>query len=119
MRPLREFFAAVTLAVIMAASGPAFARVLPYKWLPPVKYDHAFAGRVTFRTASMAELRGICGASAYACAFRPARGECLIYIAPVDNVNINAEGLKMLRRHEVGHCNGWGALHFGGRFSRD
>lgn len=116
---MREFWIAVTLVVTMALAGPLAARTLPYKWLPPVQYDHAYGGKLTIRTATLDQMRRICWGPAYACAFRPTRGSCLVYLPPVDNVNVNAEGLVLLRRHEIGHCNGWAGSHPNGRFSHD
>ena len=91
--------------------------------LPPVKFDHPYAGKLTIKVMPNDQAmwaacpRSIAkyGASS-GCAF-PSVGSCLIYVR--DQAWYRKQGgigyYNALLRHEIGHCNGWGADHNGGR----
>ena len=91
--------------------------------LPPVEYDKPFAGKLEeVVVKSREEMDASCkriGLSLpnvpLGCGKLLAADHCVIYLAR-DEVN-RAVGLttELVRRHEVGHCNGWPKEHPGGR----
>jgi hypothetical protein len=91
--------------------------------LPPVEYDKPFAGKLEeVVVKSREEMDASCkriGLSLpnvpLGCGRLLAADHCVIYLAR-DEVN-RSVGLttELVRRHEVGHCNGWPKEHPGGR----
>ena len=91
--------------------------------LPPVEYDKPFAGKLEeVVVKSREEMDASCkriGLSLpnvpLGCGKLLAADHCVIYLAR-DEVN-RSVGLTtdLVRRHEVGHCNGWPKEHPGGR----
>jgi hypothetical protein len=88
--------------------------------LPPTRYDHAYRGQVEYVydfPIAVAE-DGQRGYSAdddhmwgYTVPPKRRGGKCLIHLSPigsvVDNQVMTEEMLRVLIRHETGHCNGW------------
>jgi hypothetical protein len=102
----------VTIALIVAAAGPAIAQD---RGLPPALYDRPYKGRVsvevvTDRVALRAACKGV-SMTADACVLAPfgADGHCRIVVTK------RHAGNELLMRHEYGHCNGWPSDHPGMR----
>jgi hypothetical protein len=88
--------------------------------LPPTQYDYPYGGRLNVTTmASQEAVRERCPSTrglpvALACS-RHNVTNCWIVIA--DDATITAAGVNptIVRRHEIGHCNGWPSDHAGAR----
>jgi hypothetical protein len=107
-------FCAVLLLLTATPAGAAVAL------LPPAQYDHPFDGTLTvLEDLDPEEVSRLCGGSGnIACAAPPevsGAHKCTIYMA--EPVHIQAKGwsVETVRRHEVGHCNGWPNDHGGAR----
>lgn len=79
--------------------------------LPPAQYDRPYRGTLTVITVPLREMSMRCGAMrAWACAI-PEGNRCTIYLPS----EAKGAALERIRRHEIGHCNGWPAHHPGWR----
>jgi len=84
---------------------------------PPKVYDHPYAGRLELRRGTLSEVEYVCHTmeglvSAYnalGCAKKFPRS-CFIMIPRVAGT-VTARMQSQIRRHEIAHCNGWGATH--------
>lgn len=85
--------------------------------LPPVEYDHPYTGvLVTTVATTLKGVRDLCPLPAvYGCAFRMHSGGCLIVLAPDKDIREAGWTTELVRRHEIGHCNGWPSNHPGAR----
>jgi hypothetical protein len=89
--------------------------------LPPVEYDHPFAGKVHVLRATEALTAFLCppptsGYMRFGCSKRLNEQECFIVI-PEDNL-LRIVGIfnwKIALSHETAHCNGWSLDHKGAR----
>jgi hypothetical protein len=112
--------------IALAIVGPAHGQSMTVpSVLPPPQFDKPFAGTLILsRQATEAEMRTVCPSSAnlvgrdggltIACSLRLQEGKgCLIVI--VNDGVLASYGLafETVYRHELGHCNGWGADHAG------
>jgi hypothetical protein len=90
---------------------------LEWRTLPPLRYDHPYAGELHVVTEiPPALIRFVCGAGfdpPLACAARntPARGHCTVWFAQAKYLASFDTRFDQTWRHEIGHCNGWGADH--------
>jgi len=87
--------------------------------LPPPAYDHPYEGPVVETWYdNMDDLRKSCpvmdpdGFQTIACTRAPGvypygSRTCYIYYAPRDVLKAGGVNIEYLRRHEMGHCNGW------------
>jgi hypothetical protein len=108
---------ALALIVTPAATG---ARAEGPRLVPPKEYDRPFSGTVIVVPArDQKHVREMCpraafnpGFPALACAYLEAT-VCRIVMAP--DADIKAAGFppELVKRHEIGHCNGWPADHWG------
>jgi hypothetical protein len=106
----------------LAGCAPAAAQTLNGV-LPPVEYDHSFAGELTVVTAKdQAEVRTLCPNSkfppigALGCAhIHPDGKQCRVILAPDADIVAAGYSTEVVKRHEIGHCNGWSATHEGSR----
>jgi len=79
--------------------------------MPPPRYDHPYHGKVQFVYDFPYQTED--GDFMWGYTIPPKRkgSLCLIHLSPigsvVDNQVMTAESLRMLIRHETGHCNGW------------
>jgi hypothetical protein len=111
----------LTLALI-AVSAAAFAGDRRYYVLPPVEYDHPYRGQLVWQLArDQQQIRDACphikvwGLGALACSFQYPNNSCLIVIVYDDEIKKAGFPPDVIKRHEVGHCNGWDADHKGAR----
>jgi hypothetical protein len=94
---------------------------LGFPEIPPVQYDHAYAGRTTVYYADK-EIWETCniprtkfpGSGLVGCA-RLNGSECTIIIAPESIFKKWGLTYRLIVRHEIGHCNGWAQDHAGAR----
>ena len=105
------------LALVAATTSHAqlqHAVIRPPRYLPPEEYDYPYKGiLVTTVAKNQNEVRKLCPWTPFAalgCAFRYAGG-CLIVLANEDTIRAAGEDPDVVRRHEIGHCNGWPAGH--------
>ena len=117
----------ISIAALFLATGAAHAQTVSEAvknfMLPPVEYDKPFGGKLEeVVVKSREEMDASCkriGLSLpnvpLGCGKLLAADHCVIYLAR-DEVN-RSVGLStdLVRRHEVGHCNGWPKEHPGGR----
>ncbi len=91
--------------------------------LPPVEFDN-YKGLLTItEMGSKHEVRVMCGNTVaqnplgLGCAWRdkPISGACWIIHAPVKDIIEAGYTLKLVIRHEKGHCLGWSGSHPGSR----
>jgi hypothetical protein len=90
---------------------------------PPAQYDKPFPGRVIEnRAIDMEDMAGLCAPHPQAgrllgCSIRYMEGltgtprVCFIYIAPDWHLAKSGVIASQIRRHEIGHCNGWPQSH--------
>lgn len=86
--------------------------------IPPPHYDHPYSGPVIERVVTAEETERMCGHDKQACIlFKPNfNGDSCFIILPVVGIGGTSQRAQdILRRHEIGHCNGWGADHAGAR----
>jgi len=91
--------------------------------LPPAEYDKPYTGELTIRRlATEQEIHTICpnygDTSHYtACAKHAVNSleKCNIYVVSDLVLKRLSLNYNVALRHELGHCNGWGADHKGGR----
>jgi hypothetical protein len=84
---------------------------------PPPSYDHAYHGQLTERHASLAQVEHFCHTMQGIVSAYRALGcskvypdHCFIMIPKIGG-QITARFQAEIRRHELGHCNGWAANH--------
>ena len=92
-----------------------------HKILPPVEYDKPFAGTLIENTArTMQDMADWCALhpprEVLGCAFRFQNSKdeeprCRIFIAPASELKQRGLTVDAVRRHEIGHCNGWPGSH--------
>lgn len=106
---LRCLLAAIALLATPAYADPAVMRPRP---LPPVEYDHPYSGILVTTTAhSIEELKTLCKPPAMlGCSYRYGNG-CMIVLAPEADIKAAGWSVEIIKRHEVGHCNGWPPDH--------
>jgi hypothetical protein len=89
-----------------------------HRIFPPAEYDHYYEGDLTIKIVdSLEELREVCqleGSQLLACSTRN-HSSCIIVMVKDEIMRQRSWTTGMLLRHEMGHCNGWGADHTGER----
>jgi hypothetical protein len=119
---------AIATVVIACLTWPArsdraaaFVKPIPtptYKIFPPAEYDHFYEGDLTIRIVnSLEELHAICqldNPQLLACSTHN-QWSCIIVMVKDEIMRQRSWTTGMLLRHEMGHCNGWGADHAGER----
>lgn len=83
----------------------AVASTMAHANLPPKRFDHPYKGKLKVTYLGKTAMRFVCG-GAIACAYGGGRS-CHIYLPKFKT----PDPLWMIRRHEIGHCNGWPANH--------
>lgn len=74
---------------------------------PPPQYVHPYRGQVIEHRVSQAELVALCHGPANGCSWVNG-GVCHIAL-PHDEKDRRL--IVLMRRHEIGHCNGWPSYH--------
>jgi hypothetical protein len=117
----------LTLTLALLTAAPALgggAREPPADWLkqqePPPQYAGPYEGKLTVRILPL-EVVGLTCAARYGtwgCA-RVGATACTIIIPKIGNSEsghfVTQRLQDLIRRHEIGHCNGWPATHPDGR----
>jgi hypothetical protein len=114
--------AAILLARYSFAEPPAaFVRPIPtptHKIFPPPGFDHQYDGDLTIKIVdTLEELHRICqidNPKLLACSKRN-EWSCIIVMVKDEIMRQRNWTTGLLLRHEIGHCNGWGADHAGER----
>lgn len=78
--------------------------------LPPARFDHPYEGSVVIQTLQPANAYSVCahnGAPADGCSWVTKSRACVVVLPN----NLSALERERFVRHELGHCNGWGANH--------
>jgi hypothetical protein len=84
--------------------------------LPPAEFDRPFKGPVTIIRAATKEGVGkICNLPPTLGCTLEKGDRCTIVIADDDIIAATGFTTDIVRRHEVGHCNGWDKAHPNGR----
>jgi len=94
---------------------------LKFPEIPPVEFDYPFDGKATIYYSDR-EIWDACNidrtkhpsGDLAGCAW-PHNGECTIIIAPLETLKKWGLTYRIVLRHELGHCNGWGRDHIGAR----
>lgn len=115
---LKSLIVAMALA---ASPAVAFAGKNDANWNPPSRFDHSFRGELIERRIPQKQVVAACrklflkyGIHATAsdtqrgCAAIASPRRCIIVY--VDKTFMGAKP-SAVRRHEIGHCNGWTADH--------
>ena len=107
----------VSLSAVSAhAGGPT------YYLAPPARYDHPYKGDLTVMVVGdQASVRRMCydvtfepEVGAVACSrFNDSYTWCDIFIADGATLKQTGWPRSLIMRHEIAHCNGWGADHEG------
>ena len=107
--------------IAYALAGVLLASSAHAATLPPLEYDHPYAGRLDVIVAENAEqIRIGCpttggGSLGLACALRY-EDHCTIVRRPEADIVRAGYTLNEVTRHEIGHCNGWAQDHAGARW---
>jgi hypothetical protein len=91
-----------------------------YAVLPPAEYDKPFGGKLTEIRVGPGIMRAMCPKTQYdptlACAYTTSdRSECVVIMVSDELIRARGWTPEIVRRHEVGHCNGFPADHRGAR----
>ena len=78
---------------------------------PPPQYDHPYRGQVLEQRLSSLRIIQLCHGPTRACSW-VSNGVCHIAL-PQDEKD--GRLIALMRRHEIGHCNGWPSTHKDGR----
>jgi hypothetical protein len=74
---------------------------------PPLQYDHPFHGQVIEQRLSQLQLFFLCHGPTSACSW-VRKGVCHVVISTGEK---DGRTIALMRRHEIGHCNGWPGSH--------
>lgn len=83
--------------------------------LPPPQFDHAYQGPVIEQVMTAAEVERYCNGDVACTLFKPnfVGDKCFVILPKVGPGGVSQSYQVLLRRHEVGHCNGWAKDHSG------
>src|SRR5262245_10713988 len=88
--------------------------------LPPVEYDQPCKGRLGVITVGPEFMNRICPRTSFpvtlGCAF-VGKDECWIVLAEDATIESYGWTTEIVKRHEIGHCNGWPGDHRGARLA--
>jgi hypothetical protein len=88
--------------------------------LPPLEFDHPYDGTLIVERADALTMPTLCPKTSYPITLGCSRHDpilkkCVITIATNDILGKTDWSFSIVRRHEIGHCNGWPADHKGAR----
>jgi hypothetical protein len=106
------------MAVLDVCHGVLMAMTIA---LPPPEFDHPYTeGILTVSIMDVRDIQNECGSgsnilgSIYACSVPIKEANACRIVLPKVEVGIVTQMQQdRLRRHEIGHCNGWAADHVG------
>jgi hypothetical protein len=105
---------------LLALASTAHAQTALNSVYPPPEYDKPFEGFIINRRLQTEdEMRDVCPLTrnmpvAIGCAIRINEGKGCVIIMVADEVILSYRITpEMVRRHEIGHCNGWPSTHPG------
>jgi hypothetical protein len=84
--------------------------------LPPPRYDHPFPGKLDLKIVPQTEIERVCfhvirnlPPPYLACTKIDEYDDslCHVWIAPAEDIRAAGHDPEHVRRHEIGHCNGW------------
>jgi hypothetical protein len=89
-------------------------------WIPPVEYDKPFKGKLTEIRVTPEIMRAICPKTTFpvtlGCSYPPVHdNQCVIIMLEDKHLEAAGWSAGYVRRHEIGHCNGFPADHRGAR----
>lgn len=114
----------IALLLLTTAAHAAGRSLPPQLILPPVEFDKPYTGPlVELRVDSAEDLKIKCNnpfsppAIPLACAF-PMTQSCVIILVSDDAIRAAGYEPDHVRRHEIGHCNGWSKTHPNPRWTK-
>jgi hypothetical protein len=132
-----KFLTATTLALITLTTSAAAQNGQPQRLtertlrvLPPIEFDKPFPAKYNEVRVGAQIMTRVCPPSSFpttlGCAIHNTRRavddsvithatECLVVIATDDILQRHGYTYEIVRRHEIGHCNGWPQSHVGAR----
>jgi hypothetical protein len=119
---------AIALLALVISAAPAAADPTPLRLIPPEEYDHPYTkGKlIVYVASSPEEVRILCPGApfhsqigALGCAHPRESFGCWVVLAPDAYITSRGFPPELVRRHEIAHCNGWGADHKGARVFED
>jgi hypothetical protein len=79
---------------------------------PPIEFDQPFPGVVIEHMLPARQAQEICGGGRrLACMLHRHGSVCHIVLPRVEEGLVTVQQQALIRRHEIGHCNGWPADH--------
>ena len=100
---------------MLASLVSAFAGINDPTWNPPARFDHKYSGHLVTHYLPQKQVAIVCakvtGQFSYkehGCSTGDVSGICTIYVS---NKTFMKATPKAIRRHEIGHCNGWSKNH--------
>jgi hypothetical protein len=116
MRLLALLASALIITIAHAADFTPFEQT-KLTIFPPPEYDHPYKGKLDVHYVDAEEIKKHCPANSYGqrlgCTVIGTPTYCLVYIGPQDELEAIGYSIETIRRHEIGHCNGWPAHHPG------
>lgn len=76
---------------------------------PPQEFNHIYAGQIIEQRLSWNELEAYCGKGNLACMKNTflKQNICIITLPKIGIGGVSEKTFNLLKRHEIGHCNGW------------
>jgi hypothetical protein len=114
---MRAFSLAAVALLATVASAAGQEKPQPTPLVPPLEYDRPYTdGPIIYHVIADAELRKkVCPTPfhvALGCAYKlPYTKVCFIILASTKEIEATRYTLAEIKRHEIGHCNGWPAWH--------
>jgi hypothetical protein len=78
---------------------------------PPAQYDHPYRGQIIEQRLSALEIMRLCHGPTTACS-GVSKSVCHLLLPRDERDN---RLIALIRKHEIGHCNGWSDSHQNGR----
>lgn len=106
-------FPKLAILFMLLTSGDALAQDTLFSWDPPARYSRPYEGNLVEIALPPSEITAFCvkyGRMEYrgevrGCSWTPYPGTCII-VYP-DRLWWGVTPPEAVKRHEIGHCNGW------------